>query len=227
MPKLILFDVDGTLIDSGGAGKAALEKTFEELTGIRKGFEQVHFAGNTDLAIIKAAFENHGVSAEDGLVARFLERYPTNLQMTVSRARGRAYPGVHELAAALGRADEHYLGLLTGNVQIGARIKLEPYGLNDPFPFGAFGDDNEDRNQLVPVAMERLESLFQVIVGYMDCLVIGDTPRDVACAAAWEARCLAVATGPYSVQELTDAGADLVVEDLSETDKIVQWVEHF
>ncbi len=110
------------------------------------------------------------------------------------------------------------MGLLTGNLEQGARIKLGVFGLNEYFPTGAFGSDHEDRNKLLPIAVERFNILSGSQFDYTDCVIIGDTPRDVACAKPYNAVCIAVATGPYGAGSLVDAGADVVVEDLSDTE---------
>jgi phosphoglycolate phosphatase len=107
---------------------------------------------------------------------------------------------------------------------LGARLKLEPHSLNRFFSFGAFGDDHEDRNELLPIAVRRLREEFGVAVEYEDCIVIGDTPRDIACAHENGSMALAVATGPYSEDELRDAGAQMVVSDLSDTSVVCEWL---
>jgi phosphoglycolate phosphatase-like HAD superfamily hydrolase len=108
------------------------------------------------------------------------------------------------------------LGLLTGNLEKGARIKLEPFRLNEYFPAGAFGSDNEDRNTLLPIAVQRFEEILQDSIEINTCIIVGDTPRDVECAHIFGAQCIGVATGPYSYEDLQDAGADLVVQDLAD-----------
>jgi phosphoglycolate phosphatase len=228
MTSLILFDIDGTLIHSGGAGTRAMNQTLEALTGIVDGFASVNCAGKTDIQIIREAFANLGLDSGSHFVERFLEHYPSHLRPAVVNPRGHVKPGVERLLQRLEEHDGCYLGLLTGNLESGARIKLGPYGLNRFFPFGAFGSDEEDRNKLLPVAVRRFKELQGIEVAYRDCLVVGDTPRDVDCAAPYGAACLAVATGPYSMEVLEAAGADLVLHDLSDTERIVSWIdEHF
>ena len=112
----------------------------------------------------------------------------------------------------------YQVGLLTGNFEQGARIKLGAFGLNEYFATGAFGSDNEDRNKLLPIAVERFNILSGRDIDFTDCVIIGDTPRDVMCARPYNAICIAVATGPYAARSLVAAGADVVVEDLSDTD---------
>jgi phosphoglycolate phosphatase len=225
MPKFVLFDIDGTLIDSGGAGMQALNVAFQELTGIADAFRGVNCAGKTDYLIIKEAEENTGIHLGDGGLADFLNLYLKHLAQSVLNGKGHRKKGVTALVQRLSEEEEVFLGLLTGNIEPGARLKLEPHSLNDFFPLGAFGSDAADRNLLLPVAVRRLSRSRGVEVPYSDCLVIGDTPRDVECAAFHGAASLAVATGPYSKDRLEETAANLVVEDLTDTDRIVAWIK--
>lgn len=222
--KLVVFDIDGTLIDSGGAGMAALNSAMEELTGVSQGFEGIHCAGKTDLQIVREAYEKRGLPLSAEILEEFLERYVAHLVQTVASRKGSLKPGVTELLMRLVEEPDVYLGLLTGNVQKGARLKLEPYSLNDFFPLGAFGDDSEDRNLLLPIAVRRLSRMAGIAVSWKDCVVIGDTPRDVACARVHGSRSIAVATGPYSVEDLARTEADLIVPDMSHGDMIGAWI---
>lgn len=124
-------------------------------------------------------------------------------------------PGVHDILIKLSLERNVGLGLLTGNLEAGARIKLEPFNLNIYFPTGAFGSD-DDRNNLLPIAVGRFEGLFQKKIEINNCIIVGDTPRDVECAHIYQAVCIGVATGSYSFEELVEAGADCVVRDLSD-----------
>lgn len=222
--KLVVFDIDGTLIDSGGAGMAALNAAMEELTGVAAGFKDIHCAGKTDLQIVREAYVKHGLSLSQKSIREFFELYVSHLVLTVTLKKGSLKPGVNELLLSLVEEPDMHLGLLTGNVEKGARLKLEPYSLNDFFPLGAFGDDSEDRNLLLPIAVRRLSERVSIDVSWSDCVVIGDTPRDVTCAHVHGSRSIAVATGPYSVEELEEAGADLVVPDLSDAALIGGWL---
>jgi phosphoglycolate phosphatase-like HAD superfamily hydrolase len=125
-------------------------------------------------------------------------------------------PGIYEILENLRLKGESGLGLLTGNLEQGARVKLEPFRLNEYFSSGAFGSDDEDRNNLLPIAVSRFEGLFQRKVEIDNCVIVGDTPRDVECAYTYGAMCIGVATGPYSMNDLIEAGADYVLEDLSD-----------
>lgn len=221
---LVLFDIDGTLIYSGGAGVRALNRALEDLTGIPEGFATVDCAGKTDPQIIREGFRQWRLSLDDGMMERFIQRYLHHLPGEVGRGLGHLKPGVLSLLQSLEAMGGVHLGLLTGNLEAGARIKLEPFELNPFFPLGAFGSDCEDRNRLLPVAVARLKERRGKAVAFSHCVVIGDTPRDVFCARVHGARSLAVATGPYSMEELKGSGADLVVSDLQDTEAILGWI---
>lgn len=225
-PKFILFDVDHTLIDSGGAGIIALNRTLEEMTGISNGFKGISVAGRTDMQIVGEAVEKFALGPDDGMVPRFLDRYLLHLRGVMTQNNGRVKPGVKALLTRLQNQAHFRLGLLTGNIEQGARIKLAPFSLNRFFPVGAYGSDREDRNHLLPIAVERLARASGVVVEYSHCIVIGDTPRDVHCAEIHGAASIAVATGPFSIEDLRQTGASLVLGDLSETEEIVKWMEN-
>lgn len=224
MPKLILFDIDGTLIGSGGAGSEAMNRTLKEMTGISNGFSHVNCAGKTDPQIIREGAASHGIEPHERFMTDFFAIYPRHLEVTVRERRGHVKPGVRDLLESIRAHDGFCLGLLTGNLEDGARIKLEPFALNHYFPFGAYGSDDEDRNRLLPAAIRKFKDLLGMDLSPDACLLVGDTPRDVECAKVHGALCLAVATGPYSVELLRTTGADLVVESLSDGDLIMKWI---
>jgi phosphoglycolate phosphatase-like HAD superfamily hydrolase len=171
------------------------------------------------MQIIKEGLTRHGLSGDNGVVPRVVDSYLRNLDREIGRAAGKHLkPGVKEALEALLR-DQGWasLGLLTGNLEQGARIKLEAFGLNGYFPSGAFGSDDEDRNRLLPVAVRRYRELYGKSFSYRDCIIVGDTPRDVECAKRYDAFCIADATGPYDAGSLRDTGADVVMENLSDT----------
>lgn len=224
--KFILFDVDHTLIDSGRAGFTALNKTLEEAAGIRNGFNGISFAGKTDFQILREAMEKFNLSSDDGLRPGFLNRYLVHLRDAMANQNGHVKPGVYELLERLELEDKFELGLLTGNVEQGARIKLEAFSLNRFFPVGAFGDDGEDRNRLLPIAVERLWQIRGIVVDYANCFVVGDTPRDVECAKAHGAASIAVATGPFPAEALRRTEAELVLNNLCDTDEIMNWLRN-
>jgi len=224
--RFILFDIDHTLIDSGGAGIVALNKALEDVTGISNGFNGISCAGKTDVQILREAMSKFSMSLDDGMIPRLLNRYLEHLRDAMLARNGRVKPGVCDLLERLELEENFEMGLLTGNIEQGARIKLERFSLNRFFPVGAFGDDGEDRNRLLPIAVERLSRVRGVSVDYANCIVVGDTPRDVDCAKAHGAASIAVATGPFSIEALRETTAELVLADLSDTDAIVNWMRN-
>jgi phosphoglycolate phosphatase-like HAD superfamily hydrolase len=199
----------------------------ENLLNVKNGFLDVSFAGKTDLQIIREGLGKLGLADRDDLLHSLLDHYLVYLREEISMGRGHVKTGVRELLQALDDLEGIYLGLLTGNAETGARLKLEPFGLNHYFPVGAFGSDGEDRNLLLPIAVRRLRESGSVSVSYEHCVVVGDTPKDVECAFIHGASSIAVATGPYPVSELKDTDAGLVVADLSPTKQIVEWIRDF
>ncbi|MEW6570982.1 MAG: HAD family hydrolase [Nitrospirota bacterium] len=213
--KLILFDIDGTLIDTGGAGSRSLNLAMRELFSIENAFRGISMSGKTDTQIIKEGLAKHGIARSDA-VGQIIETYLRYLEREMQNERKHVKPGVNELLEKLRLFTGSALGLLTGNLERGARIKLEPFGLNKYFPAGAFGSDNEDRNKLLPVAVQRFEAVLQRKIKMADCIVIGDTPRDIECAKIYDAVSIGVATGPYASDTLLKAGADIVLKDLTD-----------
>ncbi|HAM51829.1 MAG TPA: hydrolase [Nitrospiraceae bacterium] len=214
--KLFLFDIDGTLLDSGEAGTRSLNLAFEELFSIQDAFKEVRMAGKTDIQIMKEALRKHGLDSEDGNIGPICKRYIKHLLKEIENPGRRVKRGVKESLKMLSDTDNIHLGLLTGNIEAGARIKLSPFSLNSYFPFGAFGNDDEDRNRLLPIAVDRFRCLSNKAIDYGDCFVVGDTPRDVECAKIHGAHAIAVATGPYPYESLVQSGADMVLRDMTE-----------
>ena len=222
MRSIILFDVDNTLLYSGGAGSVAMREAFQELYGIEDGFRRVEFSGRTDWSILRQAMRIHDLldgrdePAFRDEMARFLETYYRLLPGTLRDAEGgRVMPGVPELLATLSRRSGVRQGLATGNFRGAAVMKLRHFGLGDRLREGGFGDDAEDRGELVGVAIKRLAAGEDVDPASV--WVIGDTPLDISAARANGVRALAVATGSSSVAELEAAGADVTLADLSDT----------
>ncbi|HXX53871.1 MAG TPA: HAD family hydrolase [Thermodesulfovibrionales bacterium] len=216
--KLVLFDIDGTLIDSGGAGTRSLNNAFEDIFLIHDAFKGISMAGKTDIQILKEGLGRHGLDTENGNVGLLCERYIVHLRKEIRNPGKQLKPGIREAVGIIAWRKDVFLGLLTGNIEAGARIKLEPFGLNGYFPLGAFGDDHEDRNRLLPIAVERFSQFSGKEISYRDCVVIGDTPRDVECAKVCGAYSVAVATGPYSYASLLGSGADSVLRTMDEMD---------
>lgn len=224
MAILVLFDIDGTLIDAQGAGARALARALEELCGRPAELRGLDMAGKTDLQIMREVLVMNALPSEDGSLKSLVHLYIQHLRSEMARCRGKLMPGVRELLSLLSREPQVHLGLLTGNLEEGARFKLGLFGLNEFFPIGAFGDNHEDRNELLAVAIESLGKARGVWVRPQACVIIGDTPRDVACAKHNGSPCIGVATGKHSEQDLAISGADLVVPDLSATGEILGWI---
>jgi phosphoglycolate phosphatase-like HAD superfamily hydrolase len=222
---LLLFDIDGTLALTGGAGGRAMTRAFEEVFAVPNAFQGIPMAGRTDAWILNDAAAAHAILQDSPDLARFRDAYVRHLAIELDKpgvARKGLMPGVRELLDALAPRDDVYLALLTGNYEAGARVKLEYFDLWRYFPCGAFGDDAPHRNVLVPKAITRVEACGGPSFAAADAVVIGDTPLDVGCAAFAGARSLAVATGSHSVAELRDAGADIVFADLSDTTAVLR-----
>ena len=223
MRTLLLFDIDGTLILSGRAGLRALNCAFEEIAGVADGFRGMDAAGRTDGYLIEEAAKRAGiempVEMRRALESRYYECLAHEIQFP-GEGRKQVMPGVRPLIDTLRQRDDTVLALLTGNFRASARIKLEYFDLWKPFQFGAFADDATDRNLLVPIALQRARE-----AGHdpreESVIVIGDTPLDVACAQAGGVRALGVATGSHTVDELREAGAYDVFEDLSDTSRVL------
>ena len=218
--NICLFDIDGTLLHSGGAGKAALENAFTDEFKIPLR-HYVPYAGRTDRAIIRDLFRSHGIDDTPEATTRLLSCYLARLPGTLHSCQGRVLPGIHYLLDWLRDDGGFRIGLLTGNVRAGARAKLGNFGLFDRFAFGGFGDHHFDRDD---VAREALSSVREHVGA--DCAsdrvwVIGDTPLDVKCARAIGARAVAVATGLHTVEQLAAAQPDLVLPDLSDSKPLV------
>ena len=221
MPKLILFDIDGTLVLTGGAGIRAMNRAGEAVLGISNLLNGVPIAGRTDWSILHDALKNVGRDLDDGLFDDLRARHHHYLREEIlQRGHGvkDVMPGIRELLTALQAREDVVLGLLTGNFEEAARIKLEHFDLWRYFRCGAFGDDAADRNALVPFAVERAQECGLANVDYADVIVIGDTPNDVACAQAVGAVAVAVATGTYTIDQLRETGAPIVLEHLNDTE---------
>lgn len=224
MSRIVLFDVDQTLLYSGGAGSLAMRRAFHQLYGVEDGFRRVEFSGRTDWAILRAALEQHELLDGDAQafpreLARFQEAYYPLLERTLHEVEGgRTMPGVPELLAALSERDGVRRGLATGNFRRAAFMKLRHFRLDTYLTDGGFGDDAEDRARVVDIAIERVADGAKADSVW----VIGDTPLDIDAAHANGALALAVATGPCSVAELNAAGADLALEDLSDTRAVLR-----
>jgi phosphoglycolate phosphatase-like HAD superfamily hydrolase len=214
--RLVLFDVDGTLIRTGGAGVKAFARALATEFGEDGGTELIKFGGRTDVSLVRELFSLRQIEPSPRNFERFFAAYLSCLEELILHCAGGACPGVPEFCRALAaRAEPPLLGLLTGNIRRGAQIKLQRYQLWDQFPFGGFGDDHEERDQIAAVARQRGSERLGRPLRDGEVLVIGDTPLDIRCGRAIGAKVLAVATGSFSVPQLQQHHPDWAVENLS------------
>ena len=222
--KVLLFDIDGTLMKAGGAGFAAMDQAVEERLGVRNATEGIVPHGKTDPLILREVLRRIGVgpTTASSVLPPLIEDYERLLAIRMKSAPAVLLPGVRELLDALSQRPRALLGLLTGNFERTARIKLSRFGLDRYFRFGAFGSDDEQRVALPAIAVARAERIAGAPIGLgRHVVVIGDTPRDIECALANGATAVAVATGGSTTEELRRAGAHVVFERLSNTAEVM------
>lgn len=217
MIKAVLFDIDGTLLVTGGAGAVAWQRAFLELYGVEANIEEHTHAGMTDPEIAEIVFREvigRNGSAEER--AEAIAGYLSHLQEAVDESPGyRIMPGIEELLPGLAD-DGILLGIVTGNIEAAAHIKLARGGLNRYFAFGGYGSDSRDRTELTKKALERGEQVSGHPLDPAQTIGVGDTPRDVRACHGAGIRVVGVATGSYGIDELTDAGADWSLEDVTD-----------
>jgi phosphoglycolate phosphatase-like HAD superfamily hydrolase len=216
MIRLVLFDIDGTLIQSGGAGEKAFARVCDTEFNVPNGTANLRFAGRTDPAIVREFFLRHQIEPCPENFMRFFDAYVFWLDHMLGQLSGKVLPGAQEMIAALRTlARSPAIGLLTGNIRLGAQIKLNHYKLWDQFQTGGFGDDHEDRNRIAIIARDRGIELLKEKLRGDQIVVVGDTPRDIECGKAIEAQTLAVATGSYGLEQLKEHKPTWAVETLA------------
>ena len=222
--KLVLFDIDGTLLLSGGGGKRALNRAFFELFGAAEAFEGIPVAGRTDHLIFEDAVARAGVSVTTESRAAFYSCYFNFLHEEIQKPGPRKglMPGVQELLDRLAHRQDVVLGLLTGNFYEAAKIKLTYFDLWHQFSCGAYGDDGVERRDLVPVAVKRARALGENIKSVAQVIIVGDTPLDIECASATGALSIAVATGSFNTSTLRSHGADNVLPNLLNSNAFIK-----
>jgi len=219
---LYLFDIDGTLIDTRGAGMASLQAACRDVFG--DSGPPLDLAGSTDLGLYRKLGDHYCFDASDvDFANRFFETYHKHLEhhLHAEDYPGGLIDGATLLIDTLVCTGNAALGLLTGNTARGAHLKVRRHGIDHHFPFGAYGCDHADRNRLGPIALERASRHHGRGFDPATTWIIGDTPRDIACAKAIGARCLAVATGAFTAAQLASHEPDLLCESL------VEAVDHF
>jgi len=220
--RLVLFDIDGTLIETGGAGLSSLRDgfydAFPEIAD--RPFPDLDLGGATDGGVAMFLFDHFGLEDSDHGRAHFYGHYIVHLERRLveceDEGSGRVLTGVEQLLVGLRENGSYELAVLTGNIQDGAWMKLRHYGLDPYFSYGAFGDDHHDRNELGPVALQRAEECGGIAFDPRNVVIVGDTLKDVACARAFGARVVAVATGAVSREDLASANPDQILEDFSD-----------
>ena len=228
MRKLVLFDIDGTLVLTGRAGVRGMNRALHDVFGRSDGLDGIPVAGRTDWAILTDAVRRYGRELDERLLHDLRARYVAALADEIQhRGEGRkeVLPGILPLLKTLSGREDVAIGLVTGNFVGGAEVKLGHFDLWRYFQFGGFGDDAADRNLLVPFAIERSRAHGVPEFPMRDVIVIGDTPADVACAHAVGATAVAVATGASSVEELRETGAELVCADLDDYQALLDELE--
>jgi phosphoglycolate phosphatase len=225
--RLLLWDVDGTLVRAGDLGAAVFDSALEGVLGVRPDF-RVRMSGKTDPQIVTEYLHAMGLEGSDSLVDAILRDIEARLAAAAAAgelaAGGVACPGAADILCELAGDPRVVSTLLTGNVYMNAVLKVSAFGLQDwlDLDVGAYGSDESDRRRLVPVALSRVEQSHGARLQPDDAWVIGDTPRDLECAQAAGAHCLLVATGRYESEELARLGADAVVEDLTDTKAVLK-----
>lgn len=222
--KLLLFDIDGTLLASGGAGIRSLEAAALEKFGDGN-LRGIEIAGRTDSLIARQVLARHGLEATPEAITAFLDCYLAHLAQLVSKVEGRLLPGVVELLEALKPRADMVLALLTGNLARGAQLKLAHYGVWHYFEFGAYADDHHDRNELGPVARVRAREKLGIEFPPERIYVLGDTPHDIACARAIDARAVAIATGKYRRADLAAYSPEFLFDDLTDIPAVIRALE--
>lgn len=224
--RLLLFDIDGTLMTSGGAGEAALIDAMRDAFGVEEDFQGITIAGATDTSLARLMLKKHGVEPTPENITTLLDRYLHFLQQRIDQHRGRLLPGILNLLKQLEGRQDCLTALLTGNLEKGAKIKLSHYGIWEFFAFGAFADDHHDRNQLGHYAKSRAKEAQGREFAPKDVFVIGDTPRDVECGRAIGATTVAIATGGATFEELKACSPDYLFKDLTDIDAVMAALLH-
>jgi len=220
--KLLLFDIDGTLLTSGGAGERALRRGFRERFGIDDDLAKVEIAGRTDSGIARRMLAAHDLPETPENLAAFFDGYLHFLNEELPASPGRLLPGIVALLEALKPRTDIVLALLTGNLERGAELKLTHFGVWHYFEFGAYADDHYDRDQLGHFARTRAEERHGIDFPPERIFVLGDTPHDVSCARAIGAKAVAIATGKFTQAELGAYAPDFLFDDLSDVPAVLR-----
>lgn len=213
----VLFDIDGTLLDMRGVGRMSFVRALKTTFDLDDDLSRISFAGSTDLDILRQVMSDHQRSLSRDDLLRFHTQLPIELEVAVKQAELTLFPGVRELLESLSANPHIILGLVTGNVEACAWIKLRQFNLHNHFLLGAFGNEHADRNEIARLAMKRVTARLRPGQFIKARFLIGDTPNDIAAAHAIAATPIAVATGKFTVEALKNAGAMVALSDLSNT----------
>lgn len=218
---VLLFDIDGTLLHTGGAGVRALRAALQSAFGIQAGSDQVAIHGRTDRGITRDLFRHYNIDDHPRHWEQFQAEYLRHLPNFLTQLSGTVLPGIVPLLDRLHDRDGVVLGLLTGNAREGATIKLRHYALEHYFELGGFGDDHHERDDVARAALAAVHERLNSRVALERVWVIGDTPADVQCARAIGAKVLAVATGHHTLDDLAQTKPDRLARDLSDIESLL------
>ena len=222
--KLILFDIDGTLISTGGAGSESMRVAFEQIWGIPDGFKNIFMMGKTDSSILREALKNNDLNWDESKVNKFLDHYFQTLKQEIIKDRPgkKICPGIIPLLDSLYNQENYFLALLTGNYKESAFIKLNHFNIDHYFQDGAFCNDTEKREEMVPIIKKRIEKKENITIHNNDIFVIGDTPSDINSARKNGVYAIGVTTGVHTYQELQAHNPDHLFTDLGDTASVLQ-----
>lgn len=225
--KLLLWDIDGTLLNTGAAGEFALIDALKLHFNIESQLEDIELAGRTDKSIALQILRKFDLPETLENITRFLEGYLDSLAHWLPKRQetGRVLEGIQTVLEIAHQRIDLAQGLLTGNLQKGARLKLEHYQMMHYFDFGAFSDDHHDRNELPAYAKQRAETKFQMEFNPKTIFVIGDTPHDITCGKVIKANTIAVATGRFTVEELEKCRPTVVFPNLNDYQKFFSVID--
>lgn len=221
MRAVCLFDIDGTLLSTGGAGQLAMERALAKVFGLSEIRGEILAAGRTDRAITTDLFRGHGLADDPRAWSEFVAEYFAQLRRTLVELQGQVLPGVMTLLETLSTREDVALGLLTGNFREGANLKLRHYQIDHHFAFGGYGDDHHDRDDVARTALAEAVRHLRRELDASTVWVLGDTPSDVKCARAIGARAVAVATGIYDAAELAATSPDHLYRDFSDPEPLL------
>lgn len=224
-PKILLFDLDGTILTCGGAGQLAMERALTAAFGLKPPFANIPCAGRTDKGICGNVFTMFDIDDSPRNRLAFQDAYLEHLPKCLHERRARLLDGTKQLLHVLQRREDLLISVLTGNYQAAATIKLKHFSVSDYFQHGIFGDRHAERNRLAEDALDEFSKRFSQPLSGHHFLVIGDTPADVRCARAIGAKVIAVATGIHSLETLRDAEPDALFSDLSKVQDVIETID--